>query len=95
MSGREVTEVLTVSAFARDSYSRGEGSLADSVFLGYSLGSFPVGIMVITGGGLAWGIIGGRILGVVRLIFCFFSFSASLGAGAGAGVNFGAGFSSS
>jgi hypothetical protein len=69
--------------------------LADSVFLGYSLGSFAVGIVVTTGGGgLAWGIMGGRILGVVRLIFCFFSFSAGLGAGAGAGASLGAGFSS-
>lgn len=38
---------------------------------------------------------GGRILGVVRLIFCFFSLSAGLGAGAGAGASLEAGFSSS
>lgn len=45
---------------------------------------------------LEWGIIGGRILGVVKLIFCFLAYaSGCLEGGAGAGTSLTAGFSSS
>jgi hypothetical protein len=83
ISGSELTEETTVSYLERLYPSLGEMSLPASIFLGSLLLSPFDGMALLScGGTLEWGIIGGRMLGVVRLIFCFFM-SASVGLAAG------------